>query len=82
MFGIQHHLTIAVCKDADDATEKGYTYQEGYKPLQIEKAVVVQQGTENGNPTVDLVMQDMQGNKYVVMLTGRLLKSIPCEPTA
>ena len=78
MFGAQQHLDIIVCKDANDATEKGFVYHEGYKPVEIDTVVVVQNGTEGGNSTVDLVMHDQQGNKYVIMITGALLKSIPC----
>lgn len=80
MFGVQQHLNIVVCKDGDDATEKGFIYrkEDGYEPIQIAKVVVVQNGTEQGNSTIDIVMVDAQGKRSVVMITGALLKSIPC----
>lgn len=78
MFGVMNHLDIAICKDANDAAKQGFTYGDPIKPIEIDKIVVIQNGTEGGNSTVDLVLKDAQGNKFVVMVTGKLLKSIPC----
>lgn len=80
MFGIMNHLDIHICKDADDAVAKGHVYdqKDGYKMVEISKVVVVNKGTEEGNATVDLVLRDEAGNKFLVMVTGNLLKSIPC----
>lgn len=77
---IHHSLSVVVCKDASDATQKGYFYREPvYKPIAIKQVVVVENGTEAGKPTVDLILEDQAtGQKYVVMLTGALLKAIPC----
>ena len=77
-FGVMNHLEIHVCKDANEAVEKGHIYRGPIKAVEIDKVVVVQSGTVEGNSTVDLVLKDKEGNKYVVMVTGRLLKSIPC----
>lgn len=79
---IHNALSIAVCKDAEDATARGFFYRApAYQSIEIEKVVVVQNGTQAGNPTVDLVLRDpATGRKYVAILTGRLLKSIPCDP--
>ncbi len=71
-------LTIDVCKDASDAVRKGYFYRPPiFKSIQVEKIVVVQNGTEGKNHTVDFVLQDETGQKYVFMITGALLRSIP-----
>lgn len=79
MFGIMNHLDIQVCKDGEQASEMGYNYSsEEYTAVEILKAVVVREGTESGNSTVDLILHDAHGNKYVCMITGKLLKSIPC----
>ena len=79
MFGIMQHLKIAVCADADDAIRKGFDYKgRDIKPIEISQVVVVQKGTVEGNSTVDLLLHDEAGNSYVVMVTGNLLKSIPC----
>lgn len=78
--GPQNHLNVSVCKDADEANEKGFNYaaQGGYKPIEITQVVVVREGTVSGASTVDLVLVDQSGQKFVVMVTGALLKSIPC----
>lgn len=77
---IHNSLDITVCKDPTDAIRQGFNYRQPvFKPIDIDRVVVVQNGTEAGNPTVDLILQDpATGQKYVVMVTGRLLKSIPC----
>lgn len=75
MNGVQHHLDIAICEDADDATEKGYFYRAPeYSPIEITKLVVVKKGTVEGNATVDFVMQTEDGKKYVCMVTAALFK--------
>lgn len=79
--GPQLHLAVTVCADADDAIAKGYDYASKgneFKPIEITEAVVVRKGTVGGNSTVDLVLKDEKGQKFVVMLTGALVKSIPC----
>lgn len=79
MFGVQQHLKVVVCGNADEAVEKGYDYKgKGIKAIEIAEVVVVQKGTVLGNSTVDLIMVDEYGTKFVVMLTGNLIKSIPC----
>ena len=75
------HLAVTVCADAEDAIAKGYDYDskgDEFKPIEITEAVVVRDGTVGGNSTVDLVLKDGSGQKFVAMLTGALLKSIPC----
>jgi len=80
MFGLMNSLNIHLCTDAADAVKKGHVYpqSEGYKAVEITKVVVVREGTVEGNSTVDLVLHDQEGNKFMVMITGNLLKSIPC----
>lgn len=77
-FGMMQHLNIHICENAEDAIQKCHVYREGVKAVEIDKVVVVRKGTEGGNSTVDLVLKDREGNTFVVMLTGNLLKSIPC----
>lgn len=52
------------------------TNGEGVKAATVKEAVIVRNGTQGGNPTVDLVFEDDKGQKYVAMLTGRLLKTV------
>lgn len=77
---IHDNLVITICKDASDAIRQGFHYREPvFKSMQIERVVVVQNGTESGKPTVDLILVDpATGQKYVALVTGALLKSIPC----
>lgn len=79
---VHQHLSVTICRDADDAISRGYNYAAApageYKPIEVKEVVVVQKGTVNGNPSVDFVLQDEAGQKYVFMVTGNLLKSIPC----
>lgn len=79
-FGVMNHLDIHVCQNSEEAVAKGHTYDRamGFTPAEIEKVVVIREGTVEKNPTVDLVLVDEKGNRFVVMITGRLLKSIPC----
>lgn len=77
MAGVQNFIDVEVCRDADDAVARGFVYHGTHKPVTITKAVVVQNGTVGGNSTVDFVMEDEQGQKYVVMLTSNLLKMLP-----
>jgi hypothetical protein len=80
MFGLTRNLTLRVFKDADGASEAGFSKEDKYKdakPLEINTAVVVKNGTVSGNSTVDLVMEDKDGNKYVAMITGTLVKLLP-----
>lgn len=70
-------LNIVICEDGKDAADKGHVYHEGFTEVAIEKVVVVKDGTVEGNSTVDFVMQDSNGKKYMFMLTGNLLRSIP-----
>jgi len=77
--GFTKHLTVTICEDSEDAFAKGHTYEaeKGFRAVTIESAVVVVHGTGQGNPTVDLVMVDAEGNKYVTMISGNLLRTIP-----
>jgi hypothetical protein len=80
-FGVMNALTINVCKDADEAVKQGFNYNaaNGGTPrtaVEIERAVVVREGTVNGNSTVDFQLHDEAGNKYLVMITGALLKQL------
>ena len=42
----------------------------------VDHAVVPQE--KSGKPTVDFLLEDDTGQRFVFMVTGALLKSIPC----
>lgn len=78
---LHSHLQVSICDDAQDAIAKGFDWkaaQPAVKPIEITQVVVVRNGTQTGKPTVDLVLTDDTGQRFVCMLTGVLLKSIPC----
>lgn len=78
------HLDVTICADAEDAMAQGFNYAAPapggpiIKPIEVKKVVVVRNGTTTGNSTVDFVLEDEAGQRFVFMLTGALLKSIPC----
>lgn len=81
---LHNHLNITICEDAADAIAKGFNWaapqpgEQPVKPIEVQKVVVVRNGTQAGNPTVDFVLQDETGQRFVFMVTGALLKAIPC----
>ena len=76
--GVQQHIAITICADSHEAEAKGYLYRRPeYLPLKLDKAVVVRKGLVSGKSTVDLIMEDEKGQKYVIMVTQALLHMIP-----
>jgi len=47
-----------------------------YKATNLTTAQIVGRGTECGNPTVDMIFVDEDGQKYVALITGGLIQSI------
>lgn len=77
---IHNHLDIEICADAHDAIARGYDWkavQPAVKPIEVKKVVVVRNGTQLGNATVDFMLEDETGQQFVFMVTGNLLKMIP-----
>lgn len=78
---IHNHLNVAICEDADDAIARGFNWAAvtpAVKPIEVKQVVVVRKGTQAGNATVDFVLEDESGQRFVFMVTGNLLKTIPC----
>jgi len=60
-----------------DSPEEAPNYEEPeYRGGNLTTAVVVGNGTMEGNPTVDLILEDETGQKYIAMLTGGLIESL------
>ncbi len=77
---LHNHLNIRICDDAQDAIQQGFNWvvhPTPPKPVEITQVVIIRKGTENGNPTVDFVMKDDTGQRYVFMITGALLRALP-----
>ena len=69
----QTHLDIEVFKSPVEAP----SFKEPeHKGIRIEKANIVRNGTESGLSTVDLILVDESGQKYMMMITGRLIHSL------
>lgn len=69
-------LKIKIFKDADEAIRAGYVYKAPMKGVKVTEAVIIKNGTTTGNPTVDIIFEDNEGNRYVAMTTGALLKAL------
>jgi hypothetical protein len=69
----QTHLQINVHKDPDDAPKFS---AEEFTGVILSEANVVRNGTVEGRSTVDLVFEDAKGKKFVMMLTGRLIRNL------
>ena len=80
-FGVNNCLDLVICSNSEDASNKGFVYDKRvFTSLEINKVVVVQKGTREGNPTVDFQLFDDDGRQYVTMVTGNLIRAIPCQP--
>lgn len=78
---LHNRLDVTICADAEDAIAQGFNWREvepAVKPIEVQKVIVVRNGTQAGNATVDFVLQDETGQRFVFMITGNLLKSLPC----
>lgn len=74
-------LDIAICDGAQDAIEKGFDWTKAtpaVKPIEVKQVVVVRGGMVSSAATVDFLLEDETGQRFVFMITGNLLKSIPC----
>lgn len=76
MFGVVQSVGLAICETPKEAEERGYVYLDGFTLVEIQKAVIVREGTENGKSTVDFILVDQAGNKYVARITADILKTI------
>jgi len=58
------------------AEAPNYHKDKSHAAASVEKFVVVRNGTQEGRSTVDICFVDAQGNKFVAMMTGRLIRSV------
>ncbi len=47
-----------------------------YLGADLETCQIVGRGTKEGNPTVDFIFVDENGQKYIAMLTGGLVENL------
>lgn len=76
---VTRHLAVSICDGAADAIAKGFNWtdQPDVKPIEVEQVVVVRNGMESGRASVDFVLKDASGQRFVFMVTRSLLQSIP-----
>lgn len=67
--------TIEIKKYADPS-EAPNAQIGGYKGIALKNVAVVDNGTAKGNATVDLVLEDEHGQKYVVMIMGSFVHAL------
>lgn len=71
---ITRELTVSI-KTVADAPD--YNLQpEKWEPIKITEAIVVKEGMENGLPTVDLQCEDVNGNKYLIFTTAKIINML------
>lgn len=68
-----NHLEVLLFNTPQEAPH--YTAPQ-YKAADLKTAVIVGRGTKLGNPTVDFVFEDEQGQRYVAMLTAALIENL------
>ena len=76
---ITHHSQLGIVeitKHTKPEEAPNYAKEGGYKGAQLKRVVVVENGTEKGNATVDLVFETEDGQKYVTMVMGSLIHAI------
>lgn len=64
--------TVDESPNYDELIKKG----EKWTMVEAEKVIVTKNGMENGSPTVDIQMKDADGNDYVMIITGKILRQI------
>ena len=68
-----NYLKVKIYNSVEEAPN--YTtpeFQEG----SLDAVAVVKNGTEGGRSTVDLIFTDDKGQKYIAMISARLLKKV------
>lgn len=74
---IHSHLEVTVCASPSEAIRNGFLYREPiYKSITVERVVVVKNGTNEGNSSLDFILIDDKGQKHVFMVTSALLHAI------
>jgi len=69
-------ITGSINIEIADSIDEAPNYGEDFTMLKMVKGIVVCRGTVQGNPTVDLQLEDEHGNKFLVMATGGIIEAI------
>jgi len=66
------HIPVSIFDSPDDAPN----YDASYTAVTIKNVCIVGKGTQKGKPSVDILLEDAVGNKFVVMTTGQLVEML------
>lgn len=69
-----NNITIQICNSIEEAPN--YNNLPGWHAAEVTKAIIVRNGTVNGNDTIDLQFKDLEGKNYSCMITAALFKQI------
>ena len=69
-------ITTGFIVEPQHTIESAPKYDESVTLIKVDKAIIVEKGTIDNNPTVDLQCSDIDGKKYVIMATGGILKML------
>jgi hypothetical protein len=56
--------------------EQAPTYTTDWEGIEIKNCIIIVNGTQEGNPTVDIQGIDKDGKKYVMLVTGALMEGL------
>lgn len=68
-----NELTITICPGPNDAPDYNGT---DFGRANLERAIIVKNGTASGKPTVDLQFVTPEGKRFVAMTTGAILDGL------
>lgn len=68
--------TTEIKRYSDPESAPNYNTIGGFKGAKLTNVAIVENGTKNGNATVDLVFEDESGQKHIVMVMGSLIQTI------
>lgn len=68
-------LNIKIVKSPDEAPNYK-ELEEKHSPLSLDEVVVVRKGTVKKKSTVDIVLIDENGNKFITMTTGKIITAL------
>lgn len=75
-------VTNAVKMEIAETPAQAPNYGAAHTRLVIKNCIIVKGGTLSGKPTVDLQLEDENGDKFIVMATGGILQMVSAEVEA
>lgn len=73
--GVTNSLNIKIHNSVEEAPNYN-ELEEKFETLNLDKVLIVKNGTEEGRSTLDLQLVGADGKKYVAMITACLIKNV------